>query len=252
MSVIFVFQIYGIMKIGIYKITSPTNKVYIGQSIDLDNRIRKYKKLQCKSQILLFNSFLKHGIDNHNFKIIDSGDFTKDKSNQLEKYYVEKFDSFRGNSINGLNLTTGGDSILFDKSSTNKMSKTRIKLYNEGQTNSKISIEDIYDIKKMIAFNISLKEIADKYSVKITTISEIKNGRSWKNIPNYEVKQGEEILIKRTNKISPKQKLTELQRSEVIELLKMHDKSYSEIAFLYNISKSGVQQINRSFKKFNK
>lgn len=243
---------YTNMKIGIYKITSPTNKIYIGQSINVDDRIRKYKKLQCRSQILLFNSFMKHGVDNHIFEIVEFGDFNKEELNKLEKQYIENFNSFRGNNINGLNLTTGGDSSLFDKSSTDKMSKTRIKLYNEGQTNSKISVEDIYDIKKMIAFNISLKEIADKYNVKITTISEIKNGRSWKNIPDYEIKKSEESFVRRTNKISPKQKLTGLQRSEVIELLKMQDKSYSEIALLYNISKSGVQQINRSFKKYNK
>ena len=30
--------------IGIYKITSPSNKVYIGQSIRLEERLLEYKK----------------------------------------------------------------------------------------------------------------------------------------------------------------------------------------------------------------
>lgn len=239
------------MKSGIYKITSPTEKIYIGQSKDVEYRLNRYRELRCSAQVLLYNSFLKHGVDNHKFEIIEQGDFTRDELNSLEKKYIIEFNSFRGNNINGLNLTTGGDCVEFDSSTLNKMSKTRIKLYNEGQTNSKISIEDIYDIKKMLAFNISLKEIAEKYNVKITTISEIKAGRSWKNIPDYVVKEEERNLVRRTNKVSPKGKLSETQRMEIIELLKQ-GKMYKEIAPLYNISKSGVQQINRSYKKFGK
>lgn len=239
------------MKSGIYKITSPTGKIYIGQSKDVEYRLNRYKELRCSAQVLLYNSFLKHGVENHTFEILEKGDFTREELNTLEKKYVKEFDSFRGNNTKGLNLTTGGDCIELDSSTIDKMSKTRIKLFNEGQTNSKISIEEIYDIKKMLAFNISLKEIAEKYNVKITTISEIKAGRSWKNIPNYIVQEKDKHLIRRTNKISSKGKLTEIQRSEIIELIKQ-GKMYKEIAPLYNISKSGVQQINRSFKKHNR
>jgi hypothetical protein len=46
------------IKIGIYKITSPTNKVYIGQSIKINERKRKYKKLDCKNQPKIYNSLL--------------------------------------------------------------------------------------------------------------------------------------------------------------------------------------------------
>lgn len=58
--------------IGIYKITSPSNKVYIGQSINLKRRIRVYKKMAdaIKSQVALFNSFVKYGVENHNFEPI--------------------------------------------------------------------------------------------------------------------------------------------------------------------------------------
>lgn len=37
-------------KIGIYKITSPSNKVYIGQSRNIDKRLLKYKRLICERQ----------------------------------------------------------------------------------------------------------------------------------------------------------------------------------------------------------
>ena len=53
--------------IGIYKITSPTNKIYIGQSIDIENRFTKYKSLDCKNQVRLYNSLKKYGFDKHKF-----------------------------------------------------------------------------------------------------------------------------------------------------------------------------------------
>ena len=45
--------------IGIYKITNPTNKIYIGQSIDIKKRFNQYKNLQCKGQKALYSSLLK-------------------------------------------------------------------------------------------------------------------------------------------------------------------------------------------------
>ena len=53
------------VKIGIYKITSPSNKIYIGQSINIERRFKEYKTLKnCKFQI--FKKFIKNwksGID---------------------------------------------------------------------------------------------------------------------------------------------------------------------------------------------
>lgn len=58
--------------IGIYKITSPSGKTYIGQSIDIDNRWKRYyKRLKCKKQPKLFNSLNKYGFENHIFEIIE-------------------------------------------------------------------------------------------------------------------------------------------------------------------------------------
>jgi hypothetical protein len=42
--------------IGIYKITSPLKKIYIGQSINIENRFKGYKKSLKKAQIKLYNS----------------------------------------------------------------------------------------------------------------------------------------------------------------------------------------------------
>ena len=46
--------------IGIYKITNPKEKVYIGQSIDIEKRWKRYYyTLNCKSQTALYRSLKK-------------------------------------------------------------------------------------------------------------------------------------------------------------------------------------------------
>lgn len=56
--------------IGIYKITSPSNKVYIGQTWNSEKRFNNYKNLYCKTQVKLYRSFVKYGFDLHKIEII--------------------------------------------------------------------------------------------------------------------------------------------------------------------------------------
>jgi group I intron endonuclease len=88
--------------VGIYKITNPNNKVYIGQSINIKERFRKYSKLSNKRQIKLYNSFQKHGITNHQFEIIEEclENFLEEK----ETYYKIKYNTL----TEGLNCRIDG------------------------------------------------------------------------------------------------------------------------------------------------
>ena len=52
--------------IGIYKITSPSQRIYIGQSINIEKRWKEYSVTKLKSQPKIKNSILKYGIKNHN------------------------------------------------------------------------------------------------------------------------------------------------------------------------------------------
>lgn len=56
---------------GIYKITSPSGKIYTGQSTNIDKRISRYKSLSCEKQVRLYNSLKKYGWDSHIFEIIE-------------------------------------------------------------------------------------------------------------------------------------------------------------------------------------
>jgi group I intron endonuclease len=60
------------VEIGIYKITSPSNKSYIGQSTNIEQRWKDYRKLiRCKRQTKLFYSLKKYGPENHIFEILE-------------------------------------------------------------------------------------------------------------------------------------------------------------------------------------
>jgi group I intron endonuclease len=73
--------------IGIYKITSPTKRVYIGQSLDIKKRISKYKYNDCKKQPRLYNSLKKYGFESHTFEVIE--ECSIDLLNDRERYYQE-------------------------------------------------------------------------------------------------------------------------------------------------------------------
>jgi len=99
--------------IGIYKITSPTKKVYIGQSVDIKKRLSVYKSYNCKKQASLYNSLKKHGFNNHKIEIIHHCGI--EDLNKLEVYYIQLHKCF--NSKYGLNLRSGGfvNSIMSDQ-----------------------------------------------------------------------------------------------------------------------------------------
>ena len=59
----------------VYKITSPTGRIYVGSTTQpINARWCYYKRLDCKSQTKLYRSLVKYGAENHIFEIIWTGD----------------------------------------------------------------------------------------------------------------------------------------------------------------------------------
>ena len=109
--------------IGIYKITSPTGRIYIGQSINIENRFKKYKSLDCKTQTKLYRSIIKYGYKNHVFKILEICE--KNSLNERERYWQDFYNSTSNKNLN-CRLTKSKDkSGEMSKESRLKMSKTR-------------------------------------------------------------------------------------------------------------------------------
>jgi group I intron endonuclease len=76
--------------IGIYKIVSPSGRVYIGQSKDMERRFIEYNKLKCKKQRKLYSSFMKYGVDKHMFYIVEECNI--DELNIVERKWQDYYD----------------------------------------------------------------------------------------------------------------------------------------------------------------
>jgi group I intron endonuclease len=94
---------------GIYKITSPSGKVYIGQSRDVLKRKNDYSRLyQIKNQTRVFNSIQKYGFEKHTFEIIEECNI--EFLNQKERYWQDFYDVIGVNGLNSV-LTETEESI---------------------------------------------------------------------------------------------------------------------------------------------
>lgn len=142
----------------IYKITSPSNKVYIGQSWDWSKRIRFYKNNLCKNQIKIYNSLLKYGYDNHKVEIVHelSNDITQ---STLDNYEIIYWQFHKDCNVEMLNIREPGRGGKRSKESVEKQRQTRkitgykhpqevldkISLKNKGKVRSSEVIEKMKD-----------------------------------------------------------------------------------------------------------
>jgi group I intron endonuclease len=107
--------------IGIYKITNPKGKIYIGQTIDFDRRVYQYKMLNCKEQPKLYNSLKKYGYDNHRFELIFQ--CFECYLTHWERYYQELYNSTENNNLNCFLVTTSDKTGRHSEETKLKMSK---------------------------------------------------------------------------------------------------------------------------------
>lgn len=105
--------------IGIYKITSPSNKIYIGQSKNITYRFHIYKILHCKNQPKLYNSLIKYGSENHIFEILE--ECPESYLDELETWWKLFYNSVE----DGLNCGYWDKSISKSKEVRLKISKTK-------------------------------------------------------------------------------------------------------------------------------
>lgn len=114
------------MKIsGIYKITNPEGKIYIGKTNNINRRFEEYKKIKCTSQHVLIESLRKYGWFHHVFEIVEECD--ESVLNKKEKYWIEFFNCVN----NGLN--SRGQGIYSKKNQSKYHSSEYFKQYKSDQ-----------------------------------------------------------------------------------------------------------------------
>ena len=104
--------------IGIYKITSPTSRIYIGQSVDLDRRRGDYEGLKnIAKQSRLYRSLVKYGFTNHIMETIE--ECSLEDLNLRERHWQDYYNVL---GLMGLNcrLQKAGDKSGKDSEETIK------------------------------------------------------------------------------------------------------------------------------------
>lgn len=102
--------LHQFLKMGIiYKITSPSAKVYIGKTYDLRKRINCHKHASKKdgTNIILHNSIKKYGWENHLLEILEEVDDAT--LNEREIFWIRQLKTYCYENPFGLNMTVGGD-----------------------------------------------------------------------------------------------------------------------------------------------
>jgi group I intron endonuclease len=120
--------------VGIYKITSPSGRVYIGQSRNLEKRWKKYALGNSVKQKKLHNSFKKHGKNNHAFAIICTlpDDVDNETLTRYEQLYMDSYRDCLGNIMN-----------VKDAGSSGKMSEESKRIVSEKNIGRKHKPETI-------------------------------------------------------------------------------------------------------------
>lgn len=126
------------MKGYIYKITNPSGNIYIGQTRNPADRFKYYRLGHCKKQTKIYRSIQKYGWENHITEIIETIDYDKEKLNELEKFYIKKYNSF-DTSI-GLNLTAGGNIGMLPAATRAQIRKLQIGRKTSEETKEKLRI----------------------------------------------------------------------------------------------------------------
>ena len=146
-------------KCGIYKIENlTTHEIYVGQSVNLDNRKRRHKNAPNdeKHQERLYQDMREQGIDNFSFEILEY--CSRRQLNAREKYWVAYYDAYE----NGYNSSSGGDAR---------------KKWRHGNKLTKKQVKEIQEI--LATTSRGNLDIANEYGVSENIVSGINTGYYW-------------------------------------------------------------------------
>jgi group I intron endonuclease len=120
----------------IYKIVNPKGKIYIGQTINWMRRQSHYKRLNCKSQTLLYNSLQKYGWESHIREVIEECSvevlgkrekYWKDYYNSVQKGLNIRYDEEKGGKLSletCLKISKAKKGVKYSKESSLKKSQS--------------------------------------------------------------------------------------------------------------------------------
>jgi len=112
--------------IGIYKITSPSGRVYIGQSRDIEHRKSRYLNLDpsIKGQTRIWASICKYGIEAHIIETVEECLF--EDLNVRERYWQDFYDVLSEKGLNCVLTDTNEKPKQYSEEIKKKMSQCQM------------------------------------------------------------------------------------------------------------------------------
>lgn len=160
--------------IGIYKITKKENgKSYIGQSNDIERRIKEH---QYKTDLAIELAIRKYGIDAFNYEVLEQ--CSLEELDAKEIYWIQYYNTFKGF---GYNCNKGGGDSRGE---------------NNGRTN--LTNEDVAYIRECYDLHKRRKEVYKQFKDKISfsAFASIWDGTTWKDIkPEVYTKENKEYYM---------------------------------------------------------
>ena len=177
--------------VGIYKIESPSGKIYIGQTWDIERRFKQYKQLKCKRQPAVYNSLVKYGYSNHTIEIVHTLpiDVTQEVLNNYEFFYWK---CYKDVGVLLMNVREPGSRGKHSEETKNKMKKSSLgkNTWTKGSVRSDEQKEHLSKINKGKVFSEDHKNNIKKAKQNISEETREKLRNAWKNrVVSEETKQ---------------------------------------------------------------
>ena len=172
----------------IYKATSKTSgKSYIGQTINLKDRIRSHRA--AKDNYTFHAAMRKYGFDDFLWEVVeDLGDCSQELLDEREKYWIAFYDTYNS----GYNSTLGGDNasslvnwIKTHKEEHRNNALKSLKVANAyWEEHPKERLEHILTVQKISAEKISKKVRCIELDIIFSSISEAEKWSMTDKNPN--------------------------------------------------------------------
>jgi group I intron endonuclease len=123
---------FVIKKMGvIYKITSPSGRVYVGKTKRLKIRIWEYRWRSKKRKSIIHDSIKGYGWEAHKLEVIE--EIADELLNEREVFWIKELNTFYLDNEKGMNMTRGGDgNVPSWKHNTERRKKQAQRFSGEG------------------------------------------------------------------------------------------------------------------------
>lgn len=211
---------------GVYKITFPNNKIYVGISNNIYRRMLEHNS-DFRNNLPIENAIKKYGKITE-FTILEEIEpENRDLMRERERYWISIFNSNKKEF--GYNVSEGGDGA--DLGSQNSQAKLTEEQFQQ-----------VY--KDLIDNKLTLQQIADKYEMNLSSISRLNNGHHYFHSSiNYPIRKAKPGVA---GVNSGNSKFSQEDIKNIWRLLQFHPElSMKQIADKYHVYGSTIQNINQ-------